>query len=94
MYTLDAACGVLRDSAHDFFRIVSNDDLHLNAMSSYTGTAYNYTGIATGNNVYMSSVSVSQSKTSTSTEFKSLNPNIVSAFVDFDLEVVREPHAY
>ena len=63
-------------------------------MSSYTGTSYNYTGIATGDNVYMSSVSVSQLKTSTSAEFKNLNPNIVSAFVDFDLEIVRAPHAY
>ena len=94
MYTLDAACGVLRDSSHDFFRTVSNNDLKLNAMSSYTGTSYNYTGIATGDNVYMSSVSVSQLKTSTSAEFKNLNPNIVSAFVDFDLEIVRAPHAY
>lgn len=94
MYTLDAACGVLRDSAHDFFRTISNGDLQLNAMSSYTGVAYNYTGIATGDNVYMSSVSVSQMKTSSSSEFKNLNPDIVAAFVDFDLEVVRAPHAY
>ena len=94
MYSLDAACGVLRDSAHDFFRTVSNNDLNLNAMSSYTGVPYNYTGIATGDNVYMSSVSVSQVKTSSSAEFKSLNPDIIAAFVDFDLEVVRAPHAY
>ena len=94
MYSLDAACGVLRDSAHDFFRTVSNQDLNLNAMSSYTGVPYNYTGIATGDNVYLSSVSVSQVKTSSSAEFKNLNPDIVAAFVDFDLEVVRAPHAY
>jgi hypothetical protein len=42
----------------------------------------------------MSSVSVSQVKTSSSAEFKNLNPDIVAAFVDFDLEVVRAPHAY
>ena len=94
MYNLDAACGILRDSSHDFFRTVSNNDLKLNAMSSYTGNAYNYTGIATGDNVYMSSVSVSQVKTSSSSEFKNLNPDVVAAFVDFDLEVVRAPHAY
>ena len=94
MYSLDAACGVLRDSAHNFFRTVNNNDLRLNAMSSYTGIAYNYTGIANGDNVYISSVSVSQVKTSSSVEFKNLNPDIVAAFVDFDLEVVRAPHVY
>lgn len=94
MYNLDAVCGVLRDSAHNFFRTVNNNDLQLNAMSSYTGIAYNYTGIATGDNVYISSVAVSQVKTSSSPEFKNLNPDVIAAFVDFDLEVVRAPHAY
>jgi hypothetical protein len=92
-FSLDAACGILRDSSHNFFRLVDNNDLKLNAMSSYTGTPYNYTGIATGAPVYIADVNVSRVSVSNSPDFVDLNPDVFSAFVDFDLESVRNPHA-
>jgi len=91
-FSLDAACGILRDSSHNFFRLIDNNDLKMNAMSSYTGTAYNYTGIATGAPVYISDVSVSRVAANKSADFIDLNPDVFSAFVDFDLESVRNPH--
>ena len=92
-FSLDAACGILRDSSHNFFRLIDNNDLKMNAMSSYTGTAYNYTGIATGAPVYISDVSVSRVAVNNSADFVDLNQDVFSAFVDFDLESVRNPHA-
>ncbi len=85
MFSLDAVCGILRDSAHDFFKLVNNSDLNLNAMNSYTGVAYNYSNIATGECIYLADVRVLR--------LKDLNPKIFSAFVDFQLESVRYPHA-
>jgi len=92
-FSLDAACGILRDSAHNFFRMVNNNDLKLNAMNGYTGSQYNYTGIATGDLVYISEVNVSKVKRVTSSDYVDLNPDVFSAFVDFDLESVRNPHS-
>jgi hypothetical protein len=92
-FSLDAACGILRDSSHNFFRLIDNNALKMNAMSSYTGTAYNYTGIATGAPVYIADVNVSRVAVNKSADFVDLNPDVFSAFVDFDLESVRNPHS-
>jgi hypothetical protein len=94
VFSLDAVCGILRDSAHNYFRLVDNNDLKLNAMSAYTGTPFNYTGVATGEPVYIADVNVSRVKKITSSEYVNLNPDVYSAFIDFDLESVRNTHAY
>lgn len=94
MFSLDAVCGILRDSAHNFFRLVDNNDLKLNAMSAYTGISYNYTGVATGETAYMSEVNVSRVRPISSPEFVNMNPEVYSAFVDFEIQSVREPHHY
>lgn len=92
-FSLDAACGILRDSSHSFFRTIDNNALNLNAMSAYTGVQYEYTGVATGDPVYISNVSVTRvSRGAASQEYQDLNPDVFSAFIDFDLEVVRNPH--
>ena len=94
VFSLDAVCGILRDSAHNFFRLVDNNDLKLNAMSAYTGTQFNYAAVATGETVYIADVNVSRIKTSSSKDYVNLNPDVYSAFVDFDLESIRNPHVY
>jgi len=94
VFSLDAVCGILRDSAHNFFRLVDNNDLKLNAMSAYTGTQFNYAAVATGETVYIADVNVSRIKTSSSKDYVRLNPDVYSAFVDFDLESIRNPHVY
>lgn len=94
MFNLDAVCGILRDTSHNFFKLVDNDSLKLNAMSAYTGSPYNYNSVATGNAVYISDVDISKVKQVTSQEFVNLNPLVFSAVVDFELQDVRNPHAY
>ena len=42
MFNLDAVCGILRDSSHNFFKFVDNNDLKLNAMTAYTGSPFSY----------------------------------------------------
>jgi hypothetical protein len=93
MFSLDAACGILRDSSHDFFSLINNSDLNMNAMSSYTGTAFNYTGIATGGLAYIADVGVLRLKAINSSDFINLNPKVFSAFADFQLESIRNPHS-
>lgn len=94
MFNLDAVCGILRDSSHNFFRLVDNNDLRLNAMSAYTGTSFNYTGVATGDLAYISDVDIVTLKTINSPDFVNLNPQAYSAFADFEIQSIRDPHAY
>ena len=94
MFSLDAVCGILRDTSHNFFRLVDNNDLRLNAMSAYTGTSFNYSAVATGDPTYISDVGVSRIGPISSAEFVNLNPQVFSAIVDFEVESVRNTHAY
>lgn len=94
MFSLDAVCGILRDSSHNFFNLVDNNDLRLNAMSAYTGLRYNYTGVATGESTYMSDVNITRVRPVSSPDFVNMNPEVYSAFVDFEIESVRNPHHY
>ena len=94
MFSLDAVCGILRDSSHNFFNLVNNNDLRLNAMSAYTGLRYNYTGVATGESTYMSDVNITRVRPVSSPDFVNMNPEVYSAFVDFEIESVRNPHHY
>ncbi|MDB4664739.1 hypothetical protein OAE97_00155 [Verrucomicrobia bacterium] len=91
-FSLDAACGILRDSNHSFFKLVDNSALNLNAMSAYTGTQFNYTGVATGDPVYIADVVSAKISRGMGQDYEDLNPDVFSAIVDFELEVVRSPH--
>ena len=93
MFSLDAVCGILRDSAHDFFHLIKNSDLNMNAMSAYTGSSYNYSGISTGEAIYVADVGILRLKAISSADFVNLNPKVFSAFADFQLESIRNPHS-
>ena len=94
MFSLDAVCGILRDSSHDFFNLVNNNDLRLNAMSAYTGLSYSYPAVATGESTYMSDVNITRVRPVSSPDFVNMNPEVYSAFVDFEIESVRSTHHY
>ena len=94
MFSLDAVCGIFRDTSHNFFRTINNNDLNLNAMSAYTGVQFNYSTIATGEPTYISDVGVSRLSPINSPDFVNLNPQVISAIVDFQVQSVRNTHAY
>jgi hypothetical protein len=91
-FKLDATCGILKDLRMKTVSII--EDLPFDAMGSYTGIStldignYNYTALATGNGPLVTDVRVSK-MTSLWREFENLNPNVFSAFVDFDLSTLR-----
>jgi len=94
LFSLDAVCGILKDSAHSYFKTVNNNDLRMNAMSAYTGYQYNYANVATGDPVYIEDVNVVRiGRGADSKDYEDLNPDVFSAFVDFELQSVRNPHS-
>ena len=92
LFNLDAACGILKDSVRKKMSIINQTDLNLNALGGYTGVTYNYTGVATGDYCYIDDVRVSKNVANRG-DFQNLNPNVFSAFVDFELHNYRMPRA-
>ena len=90
LFNLDAACGILKDTVRKKMSIIDQADLNLNALGGYTGVTYNYTGVATGDYCYIDDVSVSKNVANRG-DFQNLNPNVFSAFVDFELHSHRMP---
>ena len=92
LFNLDAVCGILKDSTRKNLSIIEQTDLNLNALGGYTGVTYNYTGVATGDYCYIDDVRVSKNVANRG-DFQNLNPNVFSAFVDFELHNYRMPRA-
>ena len=90
LFNLDAACGILKDTVRKKMSIIGQTDLNLNALGGYTGVTYNYTGVATGDYCYIDDVTVSKNVANRG-DFQNLNPNVFSAFVDFELHSHRMP---
>jgi len=81
----DAACSVLKNMAHKYFKIIEPTGLPFNSYGAYTGVNYNYTGLidgATDQSLIWSAKMSNLSKTRT---LNQLNPSIFAAFVDFEL---------
>ena len=90
MFSLDAACGILKDTVRKNMPIFEQSDLNLNALGAFTGVNYDYTGSATGAYSYIDRVTVSKNIANRG-DFENLNPNVFSAFVDFELHNHRMP---
>ncbi len=92
LFNLDAACGILKDTVRKKMPVIEQTDLNLNALGGYTGVTYNYTGVATGDYCYIDDVTVSKNVANRG-DFQNLNPNVFSAFVDFELHSHRMPRS-
>ena len=90
MFSLDAVCGILKDSVRKPMPIIDQSDLYLNALGAFTGVKYNYTEAATGEFCNIDRVTVSKNIANRG-DFENLNPNVFSAFVDFELISHRMP---
>jgi hypothetical protein len=82
-FALDAACSILKDTHMKQVPII--EDLPFSAMNAYTGSSFNYTGLATGSGPRIEKVYVSKDVA----RGIGPNPSVFSAFVDFDLKLVR-----
>jgi hypothetical protein len=85
-YKLDAACSLLKDLR--YHRLPIHTDLPFDAMGSYTGLNYNYTGLVPEDGSPLIE-EVRVSKMSMIGDFNRLNPDVFSAFVDLDISTLR-----
>ena len=87
-FSLDAVCSILRDLSRTTVPFVQ-DDLPLNSLGAYTGKAFNYTGIATGDGPWIDSVDISQDLGVD--RYGEIRSEVYAAFADFRLFDVRKP---
>ena len=94
-YKMDAVCSILRDTARDYVPLMTKEELPFMAHGGLSGLEYNYdtlkaNKIASQSGVYITDVSVSKN-VARSSDFKNLNTNVFTAFVDFEMEHPRYP---
>ena len=88
LFNLDAVCSILRDLNFTSFYYVE-DELPFNAYGAYTGELFNYTGLNKDNGYgFIDKVYVSKNVGS---ELNKLNPEVFTAFVDFETKEIRKP---
>jgi hypothetical protein len=93
-FTADAVCGIFKDKSRTYMHVIDQTDLPFDALGGSI-SGFNYQSIATGNNkVYISKVNAFKP---TSVGYgigagsESINRNVYSSFIDFELEAIREP---
>jgi len=89
-YELDAVCGILKDTAREHLSLIDNDELPFDARGAYTGQLFNYETIEKAGGMEISEVFVSKVMSNRG-DFTNLNPDVYSAFIDFELRKVRTP---
>lgn len=86
-FLLDAACSIMKDCKNDRFTILENSDLPFDALGGRTGI-FNYSGVNDDKRPVVWRVDVSKILPSRG-QFVNLNPNILCAFADFEIQDIR-----
>ena len=93
-FSLDAACSIMKETTRKHVPVVTSENLPFNALGVAKNGSIDYSGnlitgiIDAGSGVYIRDVTVSKVIANRG-DFKNLNPDVYSAFVDFDLELPR-----
>ena len=97
LFSLDAVCSILRDTARKNMPLISQDNMPFDNYGITKNNNFNYinlvSGIVNPNLIYVKTVNVSKIIPYRYEYQNNVNPEIFSAFVDFELSDFRYPHA-
>jgi hypothetical protein len=95
LFSLDAVCAILRDTARKNIPLISQNNMPFDNYGIIKNNNYNYNTLISNiyypNLIYIKSVNVSKI-IPFRYEYANVNPEIFSAFVDFELSDIRYPH--
>ena len=99
-FNLDSACSILKDVVKSNVYFIQ-DELPFNALGAYTGVAYNYTGLATGTTsvtaqadaIFLNKAYVTKNVAGLD-GYNKINPQMHTAFVDYELIIARKPRQF
>ena len=93
-FSLDAACAIMKESTRKYVPVITSENLPFNALGVAKNGSIDYTAhmipgiVDAGSGMYIGDVTVSKIIANRG-DFNNLNPDVFSAFVDFDLELPR-----
>lgn len=93
-FSLDAACSIMKETTRKHVPVITSENLPFNALGVAKNGSINYDQhmtpgiIDAGSGIYITDVTVSKIIANRG-DFNNLNPDVFSAFVDFDLELSR-----
>lgn len=96
VFNLDAVTSIMRDTSRQLVPLIYQNEMPFNALNTVTGDCFNYLNLTANKQadfdyVYINEVNVSKTDSRISSPTNSLNRNVYSAFVDFELIQNRYP---
>ena len=96
MFSMDALTSIFKDVVRTYIPLIQPSEMPFNSLNGLN-TKYNYDILVTGragssSSVYIKNVYVSKNVTNRG-QYQDLNPDAISAFIDFELEAYRNPRA-
>jgi hypothetical protein len=96
VFNLDAVTSIMRDTSRQLVPLIYQNEMPFNALNTVTGDCFNYLELTANKQadfdyVYINEVNVSKTDSRISAPTNSLNRNVYSAFVDFELIQNRYP---
>lgn len=96
IFKLDAVTSIFRDTVRTLVPIIYDNEMPFNSLGSCTGHCFNYNELVQNKIVdsdyfYIDNVSVSKVDSRLTNSYNKLNPNVFTAFIDFELSKNRYP---
>ena len=97
IFKLDAVTSIFRDTARSLVPLMYDNEMPFNALGSCTGDCFNYLELTANKQadfeyLYIDNVNISKIDNRLSNSYNKLNPNLFTAFIDFELSQNRHPH--
>jgi hypothetical protein len=96
IFSMDAVTSIFKDVVRTYIPLIQPNEMPFNSLNGLK-SGYNYDLLTTGragtsNSVYIKNVYVSKNVVNRS-QYQDLNPEAISSFIDFELEIYRYPRA-
>ena len=97
IFKLDAVTSIFRDTARSLVPLMYDNEMPFNALGSCAGDCFNYLELTANKQadfeyLYIDNVNISKIDNRLSNSYNKLNPNLFTAFIDFELSQNRHPH--
>ena len=96
IFKLDAVASIFRDTNNILIPLIYEGEMPFNALGSCTGECFNYLELTNnkrldGDYLYIKDVNISKVDNRLTNTYNKLNPNLFTAFIDFEVSSNRYP---
>jgi len=96
IYSMDAVTTIFKDVVRTYIPLIQPNEMPFNSLNGLK-FSYNYDLLTTGragtvNSAYIKNIYVSKNVVNRS-QYQDLNPDAISSFIDFELEIYRYPRS-